>query len=106
MSVVFNALFRLTIPCSEVIRRQVVDIVPNRVSHIHILGPQISVRSFAISSEDLEVSRRLSTDPKMCDLDGLADFMKARQSKPTGTPLKFGWNRGGVLFSAENLQYL
>ena len=28
-----------------------------------------------------------------------------RYSSPKGTPLKFGWNRGGVAFSG-NLQYL
>jgi len=33
-----------------------------------------------------------------------SEWLQRRRSVPTETPPKFGWNRGGVSFWAENLR--
>jgi len=50
------------------------------------------------------VSSKVST--RIISLVSCSSEPQHRQSSPSGTSPKFGWDRGGVLFSAENLQYL
>ena len=65
--------------------------------------------SFSESDSDRDSDRDDNTDVTLsvaleCDDDG-PSFLQ-QTSIPRGIPQKFGWNRGGVLFSAENLQCL